>query len=138
MTHIEELIRRHDLLCCRRYRIEMDAILARWRRLGTTLEDNAQRIQELVAKLIQFEVRCRLRKIKRSILCSDNNSYYKCILDAVIVIDSCQRLTEYIPQELISLCIYQKLCFKIKPILNPSSLKQGKSRFLPCLIKNQG
>ncbi|XP_060923329.1 dystrophin-like [Limanda limanda] len=38
-----------------KYRIEMDAVMARWRRLGTTLEDNAQRIQELMAKLIQFE-----------------------------------------------------------------------------------
>uniref|UniRef100_A0A673BM91 Dystrophin n=1 Tax=Sphaeramia orbicularis TaxID=375764 RepID=A0A673BM91_9TELE len=39
----------------RRYRTEMDAIMARWRRLGTTLTDNAQRIQELMAKLMQFE-----------------------------------------------------------------------------------
>uniref|UniRef100_A0A4W6ERW4 Dystrophin n=1 Tax=Lates calcarifer TaxID=8187 RepID=A0A4W6ERW4_LATCA len=37
------------------YRAEMDAIMARWRRLGTTLTDNAQRIQELMAKLMQFE-----------------------------------------------------------------------------------
>uniref|UniRef100_A0A671Z322 Dystrophin n=1 Tax=Sparus aurata TaxID=8175 RepID=A0A671Z322_SPAAU len=37
------------------YRTEMDAIMARWRRLGTTLTDNAQRIQELMAKLMQFE-----------------------------------------------------------------------------------
>lgn len=35
----------------------MDAVMARWRRLGTTLTDNAQRIQELMAKLMQFEVR---------------------------------------------------------------------------------
>lgn len=34
----------------------MDAIMARWRRLGATLADNAQRIQELMAKLMQFEV----------------------------------------------------------------------------------
>lgn len=39
-----------------RYHAEMDDIMARWRRLGTTLEDNAQRIQELMAKLMQFEV----------------------------------------------------------------------------------
>lgn len=39
-----------------RYRVEMDAIMARWRRLGATLADNAQRIQELMAKLMQFEV----------------------------------------------------------------------------------
>uniref|UniRef100_A0A671Z343 Dystrophin n=1 Tax=Sparus aurata TaxID=8175 RepID=A0A671Z343_SPAAU len=38
-----------------KYRTEMDAIMARWRRLGTTLTDNAQRIQELMAKLMQFE-----------------------------------------------------------------------------------
>lgn len=35
----------------------MDAVMARWRRLGSTLQDNAQRIQELMAKLMQFEVR---------------------------------------------------------------------------------
>ncbi|XP_042261254.1 dystrophin isoform X2 [Thunnus maccoyii] len=38
-----------------RYRTEMDAIMARWKRLGTTLTENAQRIQELMAKLMQFE-----------------------------------------------------------------------------------
>lgn len=35
----------------------MDGVMARWRRLGSTLQDNAQRIQELMAKLMQFEVR---------------------------------------------------------------------------------
>lgn len=39
-----------------RYRIEMDAVMVRWKRLGTMLTDNAQRIQELMAKLMQFEV----------------------------------------------------------------------------------
>lgn len=34
----------------------MESIMARWRRLGSTLQDNAQRIQELMAKLLQFEV----------------------------------------------------------------------------------
>lgn len=34
----------------------MDAIMGRWRRLGSTLTDSAQRIQELMAKLMQFEV----------------------------------------------------------------------------------
>lgn len=34
----------------------MDAIMVRWRRLSTTLVDNAQKIQELMAKLMQFEV----------------------------------------------------------------------------------
>ncbi|XP_039997801.1 dystrophin [Xiphias gladius] len=38
-----------------KYRTEMDAIMARWKRLGTTLTDDAQRIQELMAKLMQFE-----------------------------------------------------------------------------------
>uniref|UniRef100_A0A3P8NXL4 Dystrophin n=1 Tax=Astatotilapia calliptera TaxID=8154 RepID=A0A3P8NXL4_ASTCA len=33
----------------------MDAIMGRWRRLGSTLTDSAQRIQELMAKLMQFE-----------------------------------------------------------------------------------
>lgn len=46
------------MLCATcRYRIEMDAVMARWRRLGATLADNGQRIQELMAKLLQFEVR---------------------------------------------------------------------------------
>ncbi|KAM6958012.1 dystrophin isoform 1-T1 [Tautogolabrus adspersus] len=40
---------------CQKYRAEMDSIMARWRRLGTTLTDNTQRIQELMAKLLQFE-----------------------------------------------------------------------------------
>ena len=35
----------------------MDGIMARWKRLGTTLTDNAQKLQELMAKLLQFEVR---------------------------------------------------------------------------------
>lgn len=39
-----------------RYHAEMDAIMGRWGRLGTTLGDNAQRIQDLMAKLMQFEV----------------------------------------------------------------------------------
>ncbi|XP_075905519.1 dystrophin isoform X3 [Nelusetta ayraudi] len=38
-----------------KYRAEMDGVMARWRRLGSTLQDNAQRIQELMAKLMQFE-----------------------------------------------------------------------------------
>uniref|UniRef100_A0AAQ5X2X4 Dystrophin n=1 Tax=Amphiprion ocellaris TaxID=80972 RepID=A0AAQ5X2X4_AMPOC len=45
----------HYVLCCCRYRAEMDAITARWRRLGSTLTDNAQRVQELMSKLMQFE-----------------------------------------------------------------------------------
>lgn len=49
-----------------RYHAEMDAIMGRWRRLGTTLGDNAQRIQELMAKLMQFEVGW----IKEIILCT--------------------------------------------------------------------
>lgn len=40
---------------CQKYRAELDSIMARWRRLGTTLTDNAQRLQELMAKLMQFE-----------------------------------------------------------------------------------
>uniref|UniRef100_A0A671Z392 Dystrophin n=1 Tax=Sparus aurata TaxID=8175 RepID=A0A671Z392_SPAAU len=44
-----------ECACSQKYRTEMDAIMARWRRLGTTLTDNAQRIQELMAKLMQFE-----------------------------------------------------------------------------------
>lgn len=42
----------------------MDAIMTRWKRLAATLQDNAQRIQELMAKLMQFEVRRITRFIK--------------------------------------------------------------------------
>lgn len=45
-----------------RYRAEMDAVLARWRRLGSTLTSNAERIQELMAKLMQFQVRPRPKR----------------------------------------------------------------------------
>uniref|UniRef100_A0A7N6AHN4 Dystrophin n=1 Tax=Anabas testudineus TaxID=64144 RepID=A0A7N6AHN4_ANATE len=38
-----------------KYRTEMDSIMTRWRRLGATLADNVQRIEELMAKLMQFE-----------------------------------------------------------------------------------
>ena len=44
------------MLLMTRYRLEMDAIMARWKRLAATLDDNAQKIQELMAKLMQFEV----------------------------------------------------------------------------------
>uniref|UniRef100_A0A665TBB9 Dystrophin n=1 Tax=Echeneis naucrates TaxID=173247 RepID=A0A665TBB9_ECHNA len=54
-TSCHKLISLHYLLCCCRYRTELDAIMARWTRLGTTLTGNAQRIQELMAKLMQFE-----------------------------------------------------------------------------------
>ncbi|XP_072296331.1 dystrophin isoform X3 [Eucyclogobius newberryi] len=40
---------------CLKYRAELDGILSRWRRLGTTLTDSSQRLQELMAKLMQFE-----------------------------------------------------------------------------------
>ncbi|XP_076017960.1 dystrophin isoform X2 [Genypterus blacodes] len=38
-----------------KYRVEMDGIMSRWRRIGTTLSDNIQKIQDLMAKLLQFE-----------------------------------------------------------------------------------
>lgn len=50
-----------------RYRAEMDTVMAQWKRLGNTLADNAQRVQELMAKLMQFEVR-RIAEIKESCL----------------------------------------------------------------------
>lgn len=34
----------------------MDGIMVRWRRLSASLGDDAQKIQELMAKLMQFEV----------------------------------------------------------------------------------
>ncbi|XP_070711943.1 dystrophin [Pempheris klunzingeri] len=52
---VEQVFQKAPPDISQKYRIEMDAIMARWRRLGTTLTDNAQRIQELMAKLMQFE-----------------------------------------------------------------------------------
>lgn len=54
----------------------MDAIMTRWKRLASTLQDNAQRILELMAKLMQFEVRritrfikyCRRIQVKQSFI----------------------------------------------------------------------
>ena len=36
--------------------MEMDSIMARWRALGSVLESRAHTLQELMAKLMQFEV----------------------------------------------------------------------------------
>ncbi|XP_038572130.1 dystrophin isoform X3 [Micropterus salmoides] len=52
---VEQVFQKAPSDISQKYRIEMDAVMARWRRLGTTLTDNAQRIQELMAKLMQFE-----------------------------------------------------------------------------------
>ncbi|XP_068575388.1 dystrophin isoform X3 [Cebidichthys violaceus] len=52
---VEQVFQKAPPDICQKYRIEMESIMARWRRLGTTLTDNAQRIQELMAKLLQFE-----------------------------------------------------------------------------------
>uniref|UniRef100_A0A673BG93 Dystrophin n=1 Tax=Sphaeramia orbicularis TaxID=375764 RepID=A0A673BG93_9TELE len=52
---VEQVFQKAPPEISQKYRTEMDAIMARWRRLGTTLTDNAQRIQELMAKLMQFE-----------------------------------------------------------------------------------
>ncbi|XP_069568938.1 dystrophin isoform X2 [Brachyistius frenatus] len=52
---VEQVFQKAPSDISQKYRAEMDAIMARWRRLGSTLADNAQRIQELMAKLLQFE-----------------------------------------------------------------------------------
>ncbi|KAG7219550.1 hypothetical protein INR49_019016 [Caranx melampygus] len=52
---VEQVFQKAPADISQRYRTEMDAIMARWRRLSTTLTENAQRIQELMAKLMQFE-----------------------------------------------------------------------------------
>uniref|UniRef100_A0A3B4V2S3 Dystrophin n=1 Tax=Seriola dumerili TaxID=41447 RepID=A0A3B4V2S3_SERDU len=52
---VEQVFQKAPPDISQKYRTEMDGIMARWRRLGTTLTDNAQRIQELMAKLMQFE-----------------------------------------------------------------------------------
>ncbi|KAJ3584665.1 hypothetical protein NHX12_015160, partial [Muraenolepis orangiensis] len=38
-----------------RYRLEMEGVMARWKRLGATLEENGLKIRELMAKLLQFQ-----------------------------------------------------------------------------------
>ncbi|KAM9836007.1 dystrophin-like [Aulostomus maculatus] len=52
---VEQVFQKAPPDISQKYRIEMDSIMARWRRLSATLTDNAQRIQELMAKLMQFE-----------------------------------------------------------------------------------
>ncbi|XP_053170341.1 dystrophin isoform X2 [Scomber japonicus] len=52
---VEQVFQKAPPDISQKYRTEMDSIMARWRRLGTTLSENAQRIQELMAKLLQFE-----------------------------------------------------------------------------------
>ena len=39
-----------------KYRAEMDSIMTRWRRLSSTLGEQATKITELMAKLLQFQV----------------------------------------------------------------------------------
>ncbi|XP_030603146.1 dystrophin isoform X3 [Archocentrus centrarchus] len=52
---VEQVFQKAPPDVSQKYRTEMDVIMARWRRLGSTLTDNTQRIQELMAKLMQFE-----------------------------------------------------------------------------------
>ncbi|XP_055363081.1 dystrophin isoform X4 [Betta splendens] len=52
---VEQVFQKAPADISQRYRTEMDAVMARWRRLGAVLADNVQRIQELMAKLMQFE-----------------------------------------------------------------------------------
>ncbi|XP_035983748.1 dystrophin isoform X11 [Fundulus heteroclitus] len=52
---VEQVFQKAPPDISQKYRIEIDAIMARWRRLGSTLTDSIQRIQELMAKLMQFE-----------------------------------------------------------------------------------
>ncbi|TNN48030.1 Dystrophin [Liparis tanakae] len=52
---VEQVFQKAPPDISQKYRNEMDSIMAHWRRLGTTLADNGQRLQELMAKLMQFE-----------------------------------------------------------------------------------
>ncbi|CAK6965503.1 dystrophin isoform X8 [Scomber scombrus] len=52
---VEQVFQKAPADISQKYRTEMDSIMTRWKRLGTTLSENAQRIQELMAKLLQFE-----------------------------------------------------------------------------------
>ncbi|XP_047432918.1 dystrophin isoform X3 [Mugil cephalus] len=52
---VEQVFQKAPPDICQKYRTEMENVMARWRRLGSMLTENAQRIQELMAKLMQFE-----------------------------------------------------------------------------------
>ncbi|KAG7256341.1 hypothetical protein CRUP_037331 [Coryphaenoides rupestris] len=52
---VEQVFQKAPADISQRYRLEMDGVMARWKRLGATLEENGQKIQELMAKLMQFE-----------------------------------------------------------------------------------
>nr|XP_057908480.1 dystrophin isoform X8 [Doryrhamphus excisus] len=52
---VEQVFQKAPPDICQKYRTEMDNIMARWRRLSTTLTENAKTIQELMAKLLQFQ-----------------------------------------------------------------------------------
>nr|XP_049609340.1 dystrophin isoform X5 [Syngnathus scovelli] len=52
---VEQVFQKAPPEICQKYRTEMDNIMSRWRRLGTTMTDNIKTIKELMAKLMQFE-----------------------------------------------------------------------------------
>ncbi|CAL8307771.1 unnamed protein product [Merluccius merluccius] len=52
---VEQVFQKAPADISQRYRLEMDGVMARWKRLGATLAENAQKIEELMAKLMQFE-----------------------------------------------------------------------------------
>ncbi|KAM9828925.1 dystrophin isoform 8-T8 [Syngnathus typhle] len=52
---VEQVFQKAPPEICQKYRTEMDNIMSRWRRLGTTITDNIKTIKELMAKLMQFE-----------------------------------------------------------------------------------
>ncbi|XP_068164982.1 dystrophin isoform X2 [Antennarius striatus] len=52
---VEQVFQKAPPDISQKYRQEMESIVGRWRRLGATLADSIQRIQELMAKLMQFE-----------------------------------------------------------------------------------
>uniref|UniRef100_A0AAQ4PPR1 Dystrophin n=1 Tax=Gasterosteus aculeatus aculeatus TaxID=481459 RepID=A0AAQ4PPR1_GASAC len=52
---VEQVFQKAPPDISQKYRMEMESVLARWRRLGATLTDNGQRLKELTAKLLQFE-----------------------------------------------------------------------------------
>ncbi|KAM3857230.1 dystrophin [Diretmus argenteus] len=52
---VEQVFQKAPPDISQRYRIEMDSLMARWKRLGTTLTENSQKLQEYMAKLMQFE-----------------------------------------------------------------------------------
>ncbi|XP_048870512.1 dystrophin isoform X3 [Brienomyrus brachyistius] len=52
---VEQVCQKAPYEISHKYRMELDAIMMRWKRMSTQLEEQIQRLQELMAKLQQFQ-----------------------------------------------------------------------------------